>query len=165
MAKATVGDATQEPGEHLGRVADGFGRPELYVVFQERQRTATEALDANLKGNPSASRGLLVDGTDGQCVEREKVERHFVALFPQSLELNGPLENAFKIVVHIVDGKKVLDHAVSTARRLLSVVRSVLFVLNVGSEPVPCIAHATKQGLCEGQNVSETFFELGGQRG
>ena len=36
-----------------------------------------------------------------------------------------------------------------------SVVRSVLFVLDVSSKPVTSITHATEQGLCEGQNVNE----------
>ena len=42
--------------------------------------------------------------------------------------------------------------------------RSVLFVLNVGSEAVSSIAHASEKGLREGQNVSETFLQLRRQR-
>ena len=130
------------------------------VVFEERQRAAAESLDANFERNTSSRGRLLVNGADGHGVEWKEVERHFIALLPQSLEFDGPLQNALKIVVHIVNGEKVLHHAVSTARRLLSVVRSVLFVLNVGCKTVSCVAHAAKQGLGEGQDVGQAFLKF-----
>ena len=160
VAKTAVGDAAKKPREHLGGVADGFRGPELDVVFEERQCAAAESLNANFKGNTGSRGRLFVDGTDGHGVERKEVQRHFIALLPQSFEFDGPLQNALKIVVHIVNGEKVLHHAVSTARRLLSVVRSVLFVLNVGCKTVSCVAHAAKQGLGEGQDVGQAFLKF-----
>ena len=150
----------KKAGEHLSGVADGLGGAELDVVLQQREGATAEALNANLKGNPGPCGGLFVDGADGQRVEWKEIERHFVALFPQPLELNGPLQYPFKILVDIINGQKVLHHAISTARRLLSVVRSVLFVLDVGGKPVPCVAHAAEERLCEGQDVSEPFLKL-----
>ena len=52
VAKATVGNTSEEPREHLSGVADGFGGAELDVVLQQREGATAEALNANLKGNP-----------------------------------------------------------------------------------------------------------------
>ena len=164
VAEASVGHPSKKPREHLGGVANRFRLAKLDVVFEQRECTATESLNADLKGNPCSCGWFFIDGADGKRVKWEEVQRHLVTLFPKSFEFNGPLQNGFKVVLHVVDGQQVLYHAVSTARRLLSVVRSVLFVLDIGSETVSSIAHASEKGLRKGQNVSESFLKLRRQR-
>ena len=52
VTKATVSDASQEAGEHLSGVTDGFRGAELDVVLQQREGATAKALNANLEGYP-----------------------------------------------------------------------------------------------------------------
>ena len=161
VCKATIGHAAQKAREDLGRVANRFRLSKLDVVFQKCEGASPQTLDAHLERN-SGSRGrFFVNGTDGQRVKREEIQRYIVTLFPEPLEFNGPLENAFKIFVNVINGQQVFNHANSNSRRLLSVVRSVLFVLDIGRKAITSIAHATEQGLSKGQNIGQSFLEFG----